>query len=147
MTLKNIILKRCLAFYIDAFISLILTSLVFILIYLIDDSIDLSKLNIPITLYQLIIMLLYFFISEYFFGKTLAKKILKLKVVYSSKTKNKMLNIFLRTIFRLIPLDIFSIFFNVDALMWYDMLSRTKVIEEKNDRIKIPARKSPLTLH
>lgn len=122
------ILRRLFAFYFDAFISLIIT---LIIIYILS-LLGVKPLGIHPTLYQLLILMLYLFFCEYFFNKTLGKKILGLKIIVKNSTTIK--NIFIRTISRLIPFDMISIFFTSKNLMWHDKFSNTKVeVTKKSD--------------
>lgn len=73
-------------------------------------------------IYQFVPFLLYWFISEYFFSATIGKKIFKLKVV---ATSNRFFQIFLRTLVRLLPFDLFFILINGKPL--HDILSKTSV--------------------
>ena len=80
------------------------------------------------TLYlQFIPFFLYFFVSEMFFGKTLGKKLMKLKVIQTDY-KNKFATIFIRTISRLIPLDLATFLIFENELL-HDKISKTKVVE------------------
>mgnify|MGYP003595231409 CR=1 FL=1 len=72
--------------------------------------------------YQFVPFLLYWFISEYFFSATIGKKIFKLKVVVTS---NRFFQIFLRTLVRLLPFDLFLVLINEKPL--HDKLSKTSV--------------------
>ena len=76
---------------------------------------------------QFIPAIFYFFISEIYFGKTLGKKIMKLKVV-EKESKNKFITFFIRTISRLIPLDLATFLIFENGLL-HDRLSKTKVVE------------------
>lgn len=71
--------------------------------------------------------LLYFFICEFVYGKTIGKKIFKLEVVY---VKKDLKSIFIRTIVRLIPIDVFFILINRRTL--HDILSKTNVVRIKS---------------
>ena len=76
---------------------------------------------------QFIPFFLYFFISEMFFDKTLGKKLMKLKVIQTDN-KNKFATIFIRTISRLIPLDLATFLIFENELL-HDKISKTKVVE------------------
>lgn len=73
---------------------------------------------------QFLPFLIYFFISETYFEKTIGKKIMDLKVVAGH---NRFASILKRTICRLIPLDLITFIFFKDRLL-HDYLSTTKVI-------------------
>jgi uncharacterized RDD family membrane protein YckC len=76
---------------------------------------------------QFVPAILYFFISELFFDKTLGKKILKLKIIQTDN-KNKFITFFIRTISRLIPLDLATFLIFENELL-HDKISKTKVVE------------------
>ena len=62
-----------------------------------------------------------------FFGKTLGKKLMKLKIIQTDN-KNKFTTIFIRTISRLIPLDLVTFLIFENELL-HDKISKTKVVE------------------
>ena len=68
---------------------------------------------------------LYFLFSEYFFRKTLGKKIFRLKVI---SEKNKFSQYLIRSFSRLIPIDFVFIFFTKNQT-FHDIISKTKVVE------------------
>ena len=76
---------------------------------------------------QFVPAFLYFFISEMIFGKTFGKKLLKLKVE-QSETNNKFFTFSVRTISRLIPLDLATFLIFENELL-HDKISKTKVVE------------------
>ena len=126
----KLIIRRIIAFYLDAFFVLILLALVFLSIFLVDDTIDLSSIGIPLYGYYLIVLILYFFLVEFFFESTLAKKIVGIKV--KCIEKKSFLKFFLRTVIRFIPIDAISFLFNNQNDLWHDILSKTKVVNSKN---------------
>ncbi|PSL87103.1 RDD family protein [Elizabethkingia miricola] len=73
----------------------------------------------------LINALLYFFLCEYIFSKTLGKKIFKLKIVYN---KNRLLSAIIRTLIRLFPFDLFFILIPKYKPL-HDILAKTEVIK------------------
>jgi uncharacterized RDD family membrane protein YckC len=124
-------IRRFLAFYTDAFITVILT---FILVWFFSlVNLEPSKMN-PVV-YQIVIFLFYFTICEYFFETTIAKFFFGLKVVFLNESKENFILVLFRTISRFIPLDTISILFNSDALMWHDKLSKSKVIITNSNKI------------
>ena len=76
---------------------------------------------------QFIPFFFYFFVSELFFDRTLGKKLMKLKVI-QTENKNKFTTIFIRTISRLIPLDLATFLIFENELL-HDKISKTKVVE------------------
>lgn len=69
---------------------------------------------------------LYYFISEYLFRKTIGKRIFKLEVIF---TRRDLKTIIIRTIIRLVPIDVFFILIYKKTL--HDILSKTDVVETK----------------
>ena len=111
--------KRIFAYFIDALVMdfLILP----LLIWSIFEEIPIIfNFIILISIY-----LLYFFICEFCFNKTLGKKIMNLKVENTSLT-----NVIKRTLARLIPFEPLSYFINEEKF-WHETLSETHVILEK----------------
>ena len=115
--------KRIFAFLIDIFIIAVPN---YAIAFIFWDYIFKNKVENIITI-SLIIQfapfLLYFFISELFFNKTIGKHFQDLEVVITS---NKFFSILVRTICRLIPLDLLTFFFFNDKLL-HDVLSKTSV--------------------
>jgi uncharacterized RDD family membrane protein YckC len=78
-----------------------------------------------------LIYFLYYFLFETAFSTTPGKLITKSKLVVNNTfLKPSILNIFVRTICRFIPLEAFSIFFTRNNLVWHDILSKTIVINK-----------------
>ena len=74
---------------------------------------------------------LYYFLFEYFTGQTIAKMFTKSKVI--SLTDNNdyfFINIFIRTLTRFIPFDIFSYIFMKRGL--HDIFSKTSITSSIN---------------
>jgi uncharacterized RDD family membrane protein YckC len=126
----KLIVRRIIAFYLDAFFVLIMFGLFVLIIYLIDDTIDLSLIGIPLYGYYLTVLIFYFFLVEFFFEVTLAKKIVGVKVKCIEEKSFSMF--FFRTIIRFIPLDAISFLFNNKNDLWHDTLSKTRVVDSKN---------------
>jgi len=78
-----------------------------------------------------LLMFLYFSVCEYFWGITLGKKILKMKITgYEQNDKKKRIKqVLVRNLVKLIPLDPFSIFMYDEYQTWHDMASKTKVVD------------------
>ena len=79
-----------------------------------------------------VLYFLYYFLFEYFSGQTIAKMITKSKVVSSTDRYNYyFIRIFIRSLTRLIPLDIISYLFVSRGL--HDWISKTSVIKITDD--------------
>ena len=128
----NLIVKRIIAFYIDAFVSVVLSFLIY---YLYNNKLvnfnDLNQTQTIATI-QLIVLIIYYLITEYKFDRTLGKKIMKLKVIFYLPKGDKIKMIIIRTLSRLIPFDIISFAFNNKGDLWHDSLSKTKVTINKS---------------
>ena len=71
---------------------------------------------------------LYYFLFEYFRGQTIGKIITKSKVISTTTNANNyLIRIFLRTLMRLIPIDIISYIFTSRGL--HDRVSMTSVVQ------------------
>jgi uncharacterized RDD family membrane protein YckC len=79
-----------------------------------------------------VLYFLYYFLFEYFSGQTIAKMITKSKVVSSTDRYNYyFIRIFIRSLTRLIPLDVISYLFVSRGL--HDWISKTSVIKVTDD--------------
>lgn len=77
-----------------------------------------------------ILYFLYYFLFEYFKGQTIGKMVTKSVVVSTGGNNNfYFIQLFLRTVMRFIPLDIFSYLFAGRGL--HDRISRTNTIDVK----------------
>jgi uncharacterized RDD family membrane protein YckC len=127
--MNNLIVKRIIAFYIDAFLAAILA---FFICYIynnglinFDDFLQVKRLGIT----QSIIIILYISITEYIFNRTLGKKIMGLQVMFFNSEGKKINSIVIHTLSRLIPFDIVSFSIN-NGDLWHDLLSKTKVVDK-----------------
>lgn len=123
--MSEIILKRVYAYLID---MVVVSIPMYTLILIFWDGFIASQpknfLLIVICI-QFLPFLLYFFISEYIFSKTVGKHIMKLKLEFSN---NRLISVFVRTVCRLIPLDLISFLLLKDKLL-HDYLSKTSVVK------------------
>lgn len=92
--------------------------------------------DFEIIFYSLIISFLYYFLTEMYFSRTLAKLITKTVVVKKDGLKPSNKCIFLRTICRFIPFDFFT-FFDAIPRGWHDKISNTYVVSKKELVTKI----------
>jgi uncharacterized RDD family membrane protein YckC len=128
------IIRRFFASYIDAFIIMVSSIMVYIAICLSKGQSVENIENIPfdvMQLFSIIIYLTYFMLMEFSYGKTIGKLALRLEISGLDKTKGskRLLSVILRTLIRLFPLDPFSIFLDDEGRMWHDKISKTKVID------------------
>ncbi|MGI9651428.1 RDD family protein [Chryseobacterium sp. RLHN22] len=121
--------KRVFAYLADMYI-ITLSQLLFFSIYRysIEGEFKLSILYILNNYKYLFIFiyLMYFFVFEFYFRQTLGKKIFKLEVVFKNRN---ILSIIIRTLVRLIPVDLFLIILKSNKTL-HDLLSGTEVISK-----------------
>lgn len=90
-----------------------------------------EEMSIPeIVFYSLLILFLYYFLTEVYFSRTVAKLITKTIVVNYDGSKPTIKMIFIRTLSRFIPLEGLSYLGSVPR-GWHDALSRTYVVQKK----------------
>lgn len=123
---KSII--RLANFIIDSLVWLILYLSIAYIIDLYFVSFNSYSVNYiySITL-GLLIYLIYYSLCEYYFHRTIGKFLTKTKVIYRYNESITYSVILKRTLYRLIPIDIFYYFFSRNGL--HDKLSNTLVIK------------------
>lgn len=86
--------------------------------------------NTEIAFYSLLIMLLYYSLTEIYFSRTIAQLITKTIVVKKDGTKPDIKMFVVRALCRFIPLEPFS-FLGSYPRGWHDSLSNTYVVKKK----------------
>ena len=81
-------------------------------------------------MYGLVVLVVYFIVTESLFQRTVGKLITGTKVVMADGSKPGFGTIVLRTLCRLIPFEMFS-FVGEDSYGWHDSLSKTYVVDVK----------------
>ena len=116
--MNNLIVKRIIAYFIDGIIINLLS--VPIYIYIVSEKL------IPIYgfISQILLFILYFYILETFYNKTIGKSIMRLIII-----REKRSDTLVRTLCRLIPFDTISFLFNNQKALWHDTISKTTVKE------------------
>ncbi len=119
--------RRMVNFVVDTMIWLALYLLVAALLdqYVFHFSSYLINYIYSISL-GLILYLGYYFILEYYFGRTVGKFISRTKVITHKKPNKRIHPILTRTLLRLVPIDIFSFLFTRNG--FHDQFSKTSVI-------------------
>ena len=79
--------------------------------------------------YSLVILFLYYFLTEVYFSRTLAKFVTRTVVVQKGGTKPTIKMIFIRTICRFIPFEPLSYLGNATR-GWHDSISGTYVVKK-----------------
>jgi len=130
--LRNYYIRRGLAFYID---GLFITFLALIYLFFIDPKGPFISQNdffywnsFRVGIFQLIFYFIYFLFMEYFFLTTIGKKILGFRLSQEND-KFLFLRMLMRTLVRIIPLNIISIWFNNNQLFWHEKW--TSIITKK----------------
>jgi len=126
--LNNHFFRRGFALYID-FVLIAITTLLYL--FLCDkkgptvecDNFLCWNYN-RIFCFEILFYCIYFLLMEFFFSFTIGKLILGL---YVSNTKKKAIfwGILIRTMLRLIPLNLISFIFNKERKFWHETLSKT----------------------
>jgi uncharacterized RDD family membrane protein YckC len=81
-----------------------------------------------VDIYNLVLLYGYYFVFEYFFGKTPGKFLTKTKVVDMNGEWPGGKRLLIRTLCRFIPFDNFSFLFG--TIGWHDSLSGTMVVRD-----------------
>lgn len=130
--------RRSLAFYIDTFF---ITLFVFIYLLVFDKkgpTIECDKVlcwnSSRILIYQLLFYFIYFLLMEYFFSYTIGKQILGFSV-YKEKEKNLFIRILIRTLIRLIPLNIIFFWFDKNHYFWHEKWTKCYTIKSPMKKI------------
>lgn len=79
-------------------------------------------------MFILMIAVSYYLIFEGISNKTIGKYLTKTKIIRNDGKQPSLIHIDVRTIIRIVPLDIFSYLFSSNG--WHDRFSKTIVIEE-----------------
>ena len=121
------LIRRFFAFQIDLMISFIILN---ILLYVYNSNMSIEDMSfIRLMIMSNLLAFCYFVFSDFFFGKTLGKKIMQLQINgFEQKSKTKLFKqVIIRNLFRFVPFDQISILFYEDYRMWHDMVSKTTV--------------------
>ena len=122
------LLRRFFAYYFDGLITFIILYILLYIcnIYIYNVS---TEQMLYIMLVFIVLSFFYYTFSDFFFGKTLGKKIMQLQINgFEQKSKTKLFKqVIIRNLFRFVPFDQISILFYEDYRMWHDMVSKTTV--------------------
>ena len=125
--LKSPIIRRFASFYIDLIMISVITLLY---LFFLNKGPFVQNKGFPywdiskIWIFQLVIYTLYFLFCEYYFGTTLGKRLLGFRL----EGKRNFMNIFIRTIVRLIPFEPLSFVFSSKDLFWHESWSKCHTI-------------------
>ena len=136
-------IKRLLNFFFDTIVIIIIIRIFGYWLWVIENF--LKSFNIPLeilnsiidTIRLALIILLsssYYIFLETIFGRTIGKFITQTRVIRQDGANPTIIDIFVRTVLRFIPLEAISFFRS--QIGWHDYLSGTIVVfEKKNDNI------------
>lgn len=85
---------------------------------------------LEIVFYSLLIMFLYYSLTEIYFSRTFAQLVTRTVVVKKDGSKPDNAMFFKRTLFRFIPFEPFS-FLGASSRGWHDIFSETYVVKKK----------------
>ncbi|MGV8095650.1 MAG: RDD family protein [Mangrovibacterium sp.] len=128
--------RRFAAFYLDGIIIVIL-GVVFYTLYFLNKGYsigDIEQPSAPLSLLiQAIAILFYYIFFEFFCERTIGKMVFKFRTygLYETLGMERFLQVLIRTLIRLFPLDPFSIFLDEEYRTWHDKLSKTKVVDSR----------------
>ena len=120
MSIKSL---RFLNFCIDSFLFLVMSRLSLKFLSANDIMIDPKWFSI-------VFYFFYYFVNEYFFARTPAKWITKTKVALKNPQAQKVIALAIRTLVRLMPLDIISYLFTKNG--FHDRWSNTQTVSENS---------------
>ena len=117
------LIRRFFAYYFDALISYVL-----LLACVYISGITTERMHYIVLMF-IPIYFCYHVFSEFFFGKSLGKKILRLQIdgLEQENKVQRLKQVIVRSLFRFVPFDQVSILFYEDNRMWHDMVSKTTV--------------------
>lgn len=125
------IFKRFVAFYIDTIVISII-SLSFVFVIKVDNDFveELMQIIAKFTMlkYQLIVYLVYFTFCEFFFKSTLGKSLFKFKVQGKSDKIN-LLQVSVRSLSRIVPINQISFLFNDEKIFWHEKWSNVYTVK------------------
>ncbi len=143
MELSSYFVKRVAAYTIDIFLASIFTTIVYFmlipLMLIIPRGVIMDFANSRnLVVDYFILVILYYFIQELIWSKTVGKKIMGLVVVDVNMTKPNIIQIFIRNTVRVLDMvmivGLTPIFFTKKQQRLGDMLSRTVVVENNANK-------------
>jgi uncharacterized RDD family membrane protein YckC len=139
---KNItmvyLVRRFAALYLDLLIVMMLMYILYSL-YFLSKGVDIGDIKQPSaslsSLLQFISAFFYFLFFEFFVERTIGKMIFKFKILgfHEMVGFKRLIQVLKRTLVRLFPLDPFSIFLNEEYKTWHDQVSKTRVVDARNE--------------
>lgn len=137
--------KRYLNFLIDLLFQLIISYfLTFLYIIILHKIPQINFISIIYySILNFVIFILYYTLSEGFWGKSPAKFITHTRVLRENGQSLTLYIILLRTLCRCIPFDSFSFLFSKNPKGWHDSLPKIIVIDERNNN---PSKRSGLAI-
>jgi len=134
----NYLIRRFFSIYIDMAIVLIISIIIYVVSQLsigVSFSMIKNPVNDNLVIIQLFVYLIYFIFSDYFFYRTLGKKLLKFKIIgFKPDGKSRFKQVLIRNFMKLIPIEPFSIFLDEEYRMWHDFASKTTVVDSRKKK-------------
>jgi len=130
--------RRFAAYYIDNIVLFVLVLFVYIFQQILFGvpilEIENPRANLLLC-YHLLIGVIYFSLFEFYFQRTIGKMALRFKVEGLEKVLNtkRFIQVLKRTVSRFIPLEPFSILLDEKREMWHDKISKTQVVDMRNE--------------
>lgn len=128
--------KRAINFIIDIiviqFINLFSLAIVGMVLYNTSNLSGEVTYEISNNYYVFIVFIIYYVITESFFKKSIGKLITKTTVISSDGEKLKFMQILVRSITRLLFIEILS-YFKKEPIGWHDSISKTLVVNNNNN--------------
>jgi|LakMenE18May11ns_1017448.scaffolds.fasta_scaffold9734156_2 uncharacterized RDD family membrane protein YckC len=120
---------------IDVIVYYVALIFIFVILYyagmeFLIDSEEASDVLLRLVI-TLVVVLLYYSIFEYKFGKTFGKMITKTKVIRGDGFELTFGDCLLRSLSRLVPFEAWSIFFHDNDTMWHDNWTNTYVVQDR----------------
>ncbi|NVN18048.1 hypothetical protein GUA46_06830 [Muricauda sp. HICW] len=125
----NDIFRRAIAFYVDALIFSIPAYLIYSTIFFktannLQSRFDDSK----VLLAQIVSYIVYFTVCEFFFKSTIGKSLFKFKV-QGKNDKINLLQVLVRSLSRIVPINQISFLFNDEKIFWHEKWSNVYTVK------------------
>ena len=135
MIIMVYLFRRFVAFYLDCIVVNIISYIVsfFVCIFKGVSVLEIiTNTNYMLVIFSLVIFI-YFCFCDFLFNRTFGKTILKFKIEGYEDVRGmeRLKQVLIRNLVRLIPIEPFSIFLNEEHRMWHDLASKTTVIDAR----------------
>ncbi|WP_306013945.1 MULTISPECIES: RDD family protein [unclassified Allomuricauda] len=125
----NDIIRRAVAFYVDALIFSIPAYFVYSTIFFKTANNPQSRFDdSKVLLVQIISYIIYFTVCEFFFKSTLGKSLFRFKIKGENNEIN-LLQVLVRSLARIIPVNQISFLFNDKKIFWHEKWSNLYTVK------------------